>query len=308
MHIRYTDSRQMAGENMQPLNPESYLQLIDLAQKEDLGDGDITSEATIPADQQGMGSLIFRQPGILCGIPVIEQVLHCYDEGLSLRNALNDGRDVNADTIVAEVIGPMRSMLAAERVMLNFLQRLSAVATLTGQYVKAIEGTAAKIYDTRKTTPGWRELEKYAVRCGGGCNHRHGLYDAVLIKDNHLAALGECDLYTALTTAVRKIRLSDCQPGFVQVEVDTLDQLRVVLKVEQIDIILLDNMTPAQLCEAVAIRNEISTSADVQLEASGGITLENIRATAETGIERISVGALTHSVGNLDISLDIKCP
>ena len=293
---------------MQPPNLESYLQLIDLARKEDLGDGDITSRATIPADQQGLGSLIFRQPGILCGIPVIEQVLHRYDEGLSLRNDLNDGRDVNADTTVAEVIGPMRSLLAAERVMLNFLQRLSAVATLTGQYVKAVEGTGAKIYDTRKTTPGWRELEKYAVRCGGGCNHRHGLYDAVLIKDNHLAALGECDLCTALTAAVRKIRLSDCQPDFIQVEVDTLDQLRIVLKVEQIDIILLDNMTPVQLCEAVAIRNEISAPAGVQLEASGGITLENIRAIAETGIERISVGALTHSVGNLDISLDIKCP
>ena len=293
---------------MQPPNPESYLQLIDLAQKEDLGDGDITSRATIPADQQGMGSLVFRQPGILCGIPVIEQVLHRYDEGLSLRNVLNDGRDVNADITVAEVTGPMRSLLAAERVMLNFLQRLSAVATLTGQYVKAIEGTAAKIYDTRKTTPGWRELEKYAVRCGGGCNHRHGLYDAVLIKDNHLAAMSECDLYTALTAAVRNIRLADCRPDFIQVEVDTLDQLRIVLKVEQIDIILLDNMTPVQLCEAVAIRNEISDSARVQLEASGGITLENIRAIAETGIERISVGALTHSVGNLDISLDIKCP
>ncbi len=293
---------------MQPPNPESYLQLIDLARNEDLGDGDITSRATIPADQQGLGSLVFRRPGILCGFPVIEQVLHCYDEGLSLRNALNDGRYVNADTIVAEVTGPMRSLLAAERVMLNFLQRLSAVATLTGQYVKAIEGTAAKIYDTRKTTPGWRELEKYAVRCGGGCNHRHGLYDAVLIKDNHLAAMSECDLYTALTAAVRKIRLADCRPDFIQVEVDTLDQLRIVLKVKQIDIILLDNMTPVQLCEAVAIRNEISASAGVQLEASGGITLENIRAIAETGIERISVGALTHSVGNLDISLDIKCP
>ncbi|MCK4629204.1 MAG: carboxylating nicotinate-nucleotide diphosphorylase [Sedimentisphaerales bacterium] len=293
---------------MQPPNPESYLQLIDLARNEDLGDGDITSRATIPADQQGLGSLVFRRAGILCGIPVLEQVLHCYDEGLSLRNALNDSRYVDADTTVAEVIGSMRSLLAAERVMLNFLQRLSAVATLTGQYVKAIEGTAAKIYDTRKTTPGWRELEKYAVRCGGGCNHRHGLYDAVLIKDNHMATLGECDLYAALTAIVQKIRSANRQPDFIQVEVDTIDQLRIVLKVEQIDIILLDNMTPVQLCEAVAIRNEISASAGVQLEASGGITLENIRAIAETGIERISVGALTHSVGNLDVGLDIKCP
>ena len=290
---------------MQPPNLESYLQLIDLAQKEDLGDGDITSRATIPADQQGLGSLVFRQPGILCGIPVIEQVLHCYDENLSLRNALNDSQCVNAGTTVAEVTGLMCSLLAAERVMLNFLQRLSAVATLTGQYVKAVEGTGAKIYDTRKTTPGWRELEKYAVRCGGGCNHRHGLYDAVLIKDNHLAALGECDLCAALTAAVRKIRSLDCQPDFIQVEVDTIDQLRTVIPVDGVDIILLDNMTPVQLREAVAIRNEISATASVQLEASGGITLENIRAIAETGIERISVGALTHSAGNLDISLDI---
>src|SRR5262245_1105099 len=228
---------------------------------------------------------------------------------------VQDGDVVAASTIVATLTGPARDLLTSERIILNIIGRLSGVATLTRQYVAAIEGTKARIYDTRKTIPGWRRLDKYAVHCGGGHNHRTGLYDAILIKDNHLALgreeAGDC-AYTP-AEAIRKARsflakqpAGELTPGapdpamLLEIEVDSLDQLREVLP-QKPDLILLDNMTPDQLRQAVQIRDSAGSAAE--LEASGGITLQNIRAVAETGIDRISIGALTHSAPVLDVAL-----
>jgi len=291
---------------MKPPEAESYLALIELARQEDVGEGDITTEVTIAAEKVGRGKLVFREGGVLCGMGVVEQVLGCYDKGLELKCNHEEGEKVAANTVAGEIIGPLRAMLTCERVVLNFLQRLSGVATVTAEYVKAVAGTGSKIYDTRKTTPGWRELEKYAVRCGGGENHRRGLYDAVLIKDNHLAGWGEQDLGTALKEVIGKIKAEKRELEFIQVEVDTSEQLRCVLGVEGVDIVLLDNFSTEQLREAVAVRDEMTGKGGVQLEASGGVTLSNVRQIAETGVERISIGALTHSVSNLDIALDIE--
>jgi nicotinate-nucleotide pyrophosphorylase (carboxylating) len=284
----------------------SYLPLIELARQEDLGPGDISSEVTVPAQQQGQGVLAFRQNGVLCGMVVVREVLQQYDPSIILTDAGQDGAVVPAGGVVGAVRGPLRALLAAERVMLNFLQRLSAIATVTAQYVEAVAGTKARIYDTRKTTPGWRQLEKYAVRCGGGCNHRQGLFDAVLIKDNHLAALGSNHLVQGLQQAVQQLQSRPVRPDFVQVEVDNLDQLRLVLQVRGIDMILLDNMTIPQLEQAVAIRNELCPGRTVHLEASGNITLTNVCQVAQTGVDRISVGALTHTVRSLDIGFDLR--
>ena len=204
------------------------------------------------------------------------------------------------------VSGSVRSLLAAERVMLNFLQRLSGIATMTACYAEAVRGTKAKICDTRKTTPGWRELEKYAVRCGGGFNHRHGLYDAVLIKDNHLAAWGMERLLENLQQVVEKVQRMRKKVDFIEVEVDNLEELRVVLSVTDVNMILLDNMTTEQIRSAVCLRDELCRDREILLEASGNITLDTIRAVAETGVDRISVGALTHSVRSLDIGFDLK--
>jgi len=284
---------------------ESYLSLIEMAKREDLGAGDVTSEATIEADRQGRGAIVFGEKGILCGMSVVEGVLRCYDKELVLEEALDDGESVAGGTVVGVAVGGVRSILAAERVALNFLGRLSGIATSTAEYVAAVKGTGVKICDTRKTTPGWRELEKYAVRCGGGVNHRYGLYDAVLIKDNHLAALGKCDLRRAVAEAVKKIGEGQREAAFIEVEVDSLEQLRLVLQVEGVDMVLLDNMTERQLREAVAIRDEMGLGGKVLLEASGGVTMSNVRQIGRTGVDRISVGALTHTVRSLNVGLDL---
>jgi len=290
---------------MKLLDPDTYLPLIELAYKEDMGSGDITSQATIPSDQQGSGQVVFRAEGIVCGIGIAQAVLRYYDKSLVIEKQFSDGMQVSSGHAVAAVEGSLRSILAAERVVLNFLQRLSAIATMTAQYVKAVQGTEARICDTRKTTPGWRELEKYAVRCGGGYNHRHGLYDAVLIKDNHIAAMSGNDFSSGLVRAVQLLRDRKPQPQFIQVEVDNLQQLKIVLQVEGVDMVLLDNMTPDQLGRAVSLRNDLTEPVKVLLEASGNITLGNVRTIAETGVDRISIGALTHTVKNLDIGLDL---
>ena len=279
--------------------------MIELAWQEDVGAGDVTSEISIPEGERGEGRLVFREEGVLCGMPVVAAVIERYDAGLELVATTRDGERVAAKTVVGTIRGPMRSLLTAERVVLNFLQRLSGIATTTARYVAAIEGTGARVYDTRKTTPGWRALEKYAVRCGGGCNHRQGLYDAVLIKDNHLARLGGGDLQAGLEEAMKRLGDRAAQLAFVEVEVDALGQLEKVLAVEGVGIVLLDNMDCEPLREAVRMRDERGLKGKVELEASGNITLETIRAVAETGVERISAGALTHSVWALDIGLDI---
>jgi nicotinate-nucleotide pyrophosphorylase (carboxylating) len=276
--------------------------VIDLALAEDLGDvGDVTSRATIPAGQTGRAAVVARAPGVLAGIEAAARVAERVDPGLRFEPRLADGAPLSKGDVIATLAGPMRSLLSAERTLLNFLQRLSGVATLTRQYVDAVAGLKVQVLDTRKTTPGWRLLEKAAVRAGGGTNHRVGLYDAILIKDNHLAAVrGEHGPRHEIEVAIA--RCLEGSPGLpVEVEVDSLDQLAVALKCGS-EVVLLDNMSVGDLKEAVRMRN--ATAPGVLLEASGGVNLTTIRGIAETGVDRISVGALTHSAKALDIALD----
>ncbi len=279
-------------------------QLIRLAVREDLGRSqDWTTNALVPHDALGSAAVVVRQPGVVAGMPVVQAVVDEMAPSVKLEVFIDDGSQVEPGVTVAQLSGPARDLLTSERIMLNFLSRLSGVATLTAAYVAACEGTGAAVYDTRKTTPGWRRLEKYAVRQAGGRNHRLGLFDAVLIKDNHLAfAHGEAD--TSPGEAVRRARQFLAQQesdAMVEIEVDTLEQLQMVLPVGP-DVVLLDNMPPETLCQAVAMRNQLGPQ--VQLEASGGVNLDTIRTIAETGVERISVGALTHSAISLDFGLD----
>lgn len=284
---------------------KDYLALIELAKAEDLGKGDITSDSVIPHDYQGCGDLVFRQAGVVCGLELVPAILQSYDKVLEWHRQANDGDFATVQQVVGRIEGPLRSLLAAERVVLNFLQRLSGIATQTARYVAEVIDSDAEICDTRKTTPGWRALEKYAVRCGGGRNHRIGLFDAVLIKDNHLAALGESDWLERLAVAVAKIQERESQPDFIEVEVDTLEQLEGVLAIEGVGRILLDNMDCSQMDRAVAMRDQRCSGRQVLLEASGGITLETVGAVGRCGVDLISVGALTHSAMSLDIALDL---
>jgi len=275
------------------------LKLVELALDEDLGTrGDLTSQAIIPAELAGKAVFVSRAAGVVAGLPAVALVCLTLDGTLTLQALVADGMKVDRGCQLATLAGPMRSVLAAERTALNFLQRLSGVATLTSEFVSAVKGLPAKILDTRKTTPGWRFLEKYAVRCGGGFNHRMGLCDGILIKDNHLAATAQaCDIGEAVKHAKQFIG----ETMIVEVEVESVAQLRQVLPVRP-EIDLLDNMTIGELRSAVQTRNEMAPG--VQLEASGGVTLTSVRAIAETGVDRISVGALTHSAPALDIALD----
>jgi nicotinate-nucleotide pyrophosphorylase (carboxylating) len=264
----------------------------------------------VPEAAQGRAVVVARRAGIVAGLPAARLVLEEYDRRIVWTELLAEGARVAAGDRLATLEGPARSLLTAERPMLNMLGHLSGIATLTGEYVAAVAGTRARIYDTRKTMPGWRLLEKYAVRQGGGINHRRGLFDGILIKDNHLAfAAGQAQCSPA--DAVRRARelIAQNQSGgdldlselLVEVEVDTLEQLAQVLP-SRPDIILLDNMPPARLREAVAMRDQ--AAAAVELEASGGINLSTVRAVAESGVDRISAGALTHSVEWFDVGLD----
>jgi nicotinate-nucleotide pyrophosphorylase (carboxylating) len=278
-----------------------------LALVEDLGDvGDITSAATIPSQAMGTANLVARSPGVLAGLPVVERLAVEFELGDGWRALKADGDSLESGTVVARLFGPMRSLLAFERTALNFLQRLSGIATLTSRFVAATSGTRAAIYDTRKTTPGWRALEKYAVRCGGGRNHRFGLFDAVLIKDNHLAWLRESGgpgITEPIATAVAKARANVPAGTVIEVEVDTLDQLDVALRSGP-DIILVDNLGPDGMAEAVLRRDAIAPA--IQIEASGGVSLATVGALAATGVDRISVGALTHSAPALDLAMDFS--
>ena len=293
---------------------EEVKDLIQLAKREDLGAScdDVTSRLLIPEDKIGVGTLVQREVGICCGLPIVEMVCRAYDERLRVEQIpgfhleIIEGRFSDArSTPLMRVRGPMRALLAAERVMLNFLQHMSGVATMTHRFVRRVEGTGAKVLDTRKTLPGWRALDKYAVKAGGGVNHRLGLFDGVLIKDNHLAGVGIKDIAGFLSGVVSKSRGEDSK-RFIEVEVDTLDQLREMLKVDGIDAILLDNMDCPKMEQAVEMRNKSGRKGKTALEASGGVTLDTVRAIAMTGVDRISVGALTHSSPALDIGLDIE--
>jgi len=280
------------------------LPLIRIAVEEDLGQGDLTSELLFKEDAVDKANIISREEIIVCGMDVVMEILKHYDPRLKLRIYVNDGESAHVGCKLATIEGPLRSMLSAERVMLNFLQRLSGIATTTGKYARAIQGTRAKIYDTRKTLPGWRILEKYAVRCGGGYNHRLGLYDGILIKDNHLAQLGRNfqPKLRKIICEARKVKAVK----FVAVEVDHVDdQLNYVLDISGIDIVLLDNMGQWQLKHAVQMRDEMCGKGKKPLlEASGNITLTNVSAIAQCGVDRIAVGAITHSATAVDIALD----
>jgi nicotinate-nucleotide pyrophosphorylase (carboxylating) len=284
---------------------EACCRLVELALAEDLGSaGDLTSQAIIPDTLEGQAQFVARAPGIVAGLPAAAMVVARVEPRLVLESLLPDGSSVLADDVLARIRGPMGGILAAERTALNFLQHLSGIATLTRRYVDAVAGLNCKVLDTRKTTPGWRLLEKYAVRCGGGFNHRMGLYDGVLIKDNHLKALGEHER-RPIITAIDKVNRHFEDASTIEVEVEARTQLADAL-FAQADIVLLDNMSLDELRKAVAHRNQCRTETGVHafLEASGGVTLETVRAIAETGVDRISVGAITHSAPALDIALD----
>ena len=274
--------------------------LIALALAEDLGEGgDLTANATIPADALGAAVLVARSEGVLAGLPVVAMLAERFGLAEGFRADLADGDRLRPGARIAGIEGSMRSILAWERTALNFLQRLSGVASLTARFVDAVEGTGAAILDTRKTTPGWRALEKYAVRCGGGLNHRIGLYDAVLIKDNHLAWFDPKG--DPIGRSIASARSRSPAGTVVEIEVDTLEQLDRALECRP-DIVLLDNFEPAMLAEAVERRDRRAPR--VLLEASGGITLDTVADAARAGVDRISVGAITHSAPSLDIALD----
>lgn len=284
-----------------PSERHAAIALIEMSLDEDLhGSCDLTSVALVPAHQEGTVQIVARQPGVVAGLPIIEEIYSRLDPAVSIDLLCRDGETVMLGRVLANVQGPVQSLLTGERTVLNFLTALGGVATLTRQFVDAAVGTRAQILDTRKTWPGWRTLQKYAVRCGGGTNHRLGLYDGILIKDNHLAAWRSEAPDGSVSAAIRESR--KCWPGQpVEVEVDTLSQLQDALRVSPA-IVLLDNMKPAQLSEAVAIRDRVAPQ--VQLEASGGVNLTTIREIALTGVDRISIGALTHSAPAFDVAFD----
>ena len=274
----------------------STSRLLDLALAEDIGGGDITSALTVSAGRRAQGTILAKAPGVISGLEVAGEVFRRVDPATSFTSLVADGDTVVPMTPIAAIEGSARSLLAAERVALNLLQRLSGVATITARYVAAVRGTRARIVDTRKTTPGLRSLEKAAVRHGGGHNHRFGLTDGVLIKDNHLAAIGGTN---RVTSAVSLARQGAPHTLRVEIEVTTLDELAQALEAGA-DSVLLDNMDVAALQEAVTLADGRAL-----LEASGGVTLETVAAIAATGVDLISVGALTHSAPALDISLDL---
>lgn len=281
------------------MHPE-IVQAVRRALAEDVGSGDITTEICVPAGRKAEGRFVARQQIIAAGLELLSVIYEQLGGVDELRLEASSGACINEGQALASVRGPARTLLTAERTALNFLQRLSGIATVTRQYVDAIAGTNAKIVDTRKTTPGLRMLEKYAVTCGGGHNHRLGLDDGVLIKDNHIALAGN------VSEAVRRARETAGHLHKIEVEVSNFDQLREALQAKA-DIVMLDNMTPEQVREAIAIINQHESHDRRTLtEASGGVTLLNVRAFAEAGVDLISIGALTHSAPAVDISFKLK--
>src|SRR6266436_4155851 len=274
----------------------NYYDPIAAALKEDIGDGDVTTDFFVPESLHATGRIIAHEKAVVAGTGAAAEVFRRVDPGTDVQISRRDGDDVDAGDIIIEVRGLARSILKAERVALNFLQRLCGIATLTREFVNAIGNHSAEILDTRKTTPGLRVLEKAAVIAGGGVNHRFGLYDMVLVKDNLLAALGGLSSF-----ADRIHRLRQERPNIrIEVEADDLEQVRTFVEVDGIDVILLDNMAPAQIREAVALRRS-----NIKFEASGGITLKNVKRVAATGVDFISIGALTNAARAIDIGLEM---
>ena len=277
------------------MNPDDY-DPIAAALKEDIGKGDITTEFFVPDTLQARGRIVVHEPAVIAGTKAAAEIFRKVDPATDVQIVHADSDAVVAGDVVIEVRGLARSILKAERVALNFLQRLCGIATLTRQFVDAVGNHPAKILDTRKTTPGLRVLEKAAVVAGGGVNHRSGLYDMVLVKDNHLAALGGLSGFADQIRQLRKER-----PNIrIEVEADDLEQVRAFVEIDGIDVILLDNMVPAQIREALALRRN-----NIKFEASGGITLKNVRRIAATGVDYISIGALTNSAPAVDLGLEM---
>ena len=271
--------------------------VVDLALEEDAPFGDLTSQAFVPASALATADLVAREPGVLAGMEVFAVAMSRRDASVKVTGAPDDGARFEAGDVLASVSGPARSVLLAERVSLNLIQRMSGIATLTAQYVAAVDGTGVRVVDTRKTTPGLRALERHAVVSGGGHNHRFSLSDAVMAKDNHLTTV------TDLTEAIRAAAASLPHTTHIEVEVDRLDQIEPVLASGEVDTIMLDNFSPDELRQGV---EQVGGRAIV--EASGGITLDTIAEVAATGVDVISVGALTHSVRALDLALDFRHP
>jgi nicotinate-nucleotide pyrophosphorylase (carboxylating) len=283
--------------SIEPPGAAVIRRIVHTALLEDRAWDDVTTLATVPASLRGEAVLLVKEPGVVAGLPVVAAVLDAIDPALGLTVTVGDGEKVGAGTTIGRVTGPVHALLRAERVALNFLQRLSGTASLTRRFVEAVQGTRAVILDTRKTTPGLRDLEKYAVRCGGGTNHRRDLAAMAMIKDNHREALARAGM--SLADGVSAIRART--PGVeVEVEIDALAQLDEALAAAP-EWILLDNMAPPDMRAAVE-----RVKGRARLEASGGITLLTVRAVAETGVDAISAGALTHSAPALDISLDLS--
>lgn len=277
--------------------PEPVLHLIRAALSEDVGGGDVTSEFFVSAEAACRARIVAREAGIMAGGVVATRVFHEVEPRLTTHAEVPDGAAFERGEVLLRIIGPTRGVLTGERTALNFLQRLCGIATMTKRYVEAVKPHPVKVLDTRKTTPGWRWLEKMAVRAGGGTNHRMGLHDRVMVKDNHLLADERLE---DLQTAIRRVK--EARHGIqVELEADTLEQVKRFLTLEGVDMILLDNMPPAKLREAVQLVN-----GRVFLEASGGITLDTIAEVAATGVDAISTGALTHSVRALDLSLELE--
>ena len=283
---------------MELLNTDEIRRAVQAALAEDIGPGDATTLATVPEEAQARAVMAAREPITVAGLAFAEAAFRELSPTVRFDQSARDGQSVTAGSNLLRISGPARALLTAERVALNFVQRLSGVATLTAQFVEAIRGTRAQILDTRKTTPGWRRFEKYAVACGGGRNHRFGLFDLILIKDNHLAALRDAKP-NAIAAAV--LRARSAYPKLqVEVEADTLEQVQQAADTGA-DIILLDNMTTEQLRAAVSL-----VAGRAKTEASGGVNLQTVRAIAETGVDFISIGALTHSARAVDIGLDFE--
>jgi nicotinate-nucleotide pyrophosphorylase (carboxylating) len=277
------------------MKPDHY-DPIAAALKEDIGQGDITTDSFVPETLHATGRVTAREKAILAGTGAASEVFRRVDPSIDIQIVRPDGYEVVAGDLIIEVRGLARSILKAERVALNFLQRLCGIATLTRQFVDAIGNHPAKILDTRKTTPGMRALEKAAVVAGGGVNHRFGLYDMVLVKDNHLATLGG---FSSFADRIRQLRQE--RPNIrIEVEADDLEQARAFVEINGIDVILLDNMAPAQIREAVALRRDA-----IQFEASGGITLKNVKRIAATGVDYISIGSLTNAARAIDVGLEV---
>lgn len=281
------------------LHQASILRLIQFAIREDVGTGDITTELTIPRENTASARFLMKQEGIVCGLPIIDLVFREFSSDVDVDLKVEEGARVAAGTVIATVEGPAYALLAGERTALNFVQRMSGVATKTRQYVDAIAGTNARVLDTRKTIPGWRMLDKYATTIGGALNHRVGLFDMIMIKDNHITACG------GIREAVQRCvaELHGRAPIKIEVEARNLDDVEEILACSGVDRVMFDNFTPAQVADGVKIVDR-----RLETEASGGITYDNIRDYAEAGVDFISVGAITHSAVALDISMKLFVP